>query len=94
MSEFHSQWFEWHSRDQSALDKAKAFLSTLLQDGPMLSSEVRNAAREAGIAWRTLRRAKPLTHAVSQRRKVEGTPAKDWPWEMTIPGSNTSLEGH
>jgi hypothetical protein len=46
-----------------ALDKAErreadAWLRDLLADGPMQSREIQNAAREAGLAWRTIERAK------------------------------------
>jgi putative DNA primase/helicase len=37
---------------------AEAWLSDLLTDGPMRAQEVQAAAREAGLAWRTVERAK------------------------------------
>lgn len=60
---------------QTALDSACEWLGTLLQDGPMLSKQVKDAAEEAGIAWRTLNRAKKILEVTSEK-----TPGGEWAW--------------
>ena len=42
----------------SKLDVASNLLSTVLKDGPVLRSEIEVAAKNAGIGWRTVERAK------------------------------------
>lgn len=44
--------------DMSSLEEAKAFLTEVLFEGPLASSEVAKLARDIGVADRTLRRAK------------------------------------
>jgi hypothetical protein len=70
------------STDQSALGEAEAFLEDILQAGPMPSKEVFNAAKQAGVAKRTLMRAKKEL-GVDARRP--GGPKGPWSWYL--PGS-------
>jgi hypothetical protein len=65
----------------TATDQAREFLRELLTDGPMLAEEVSAAAKQAGIAMATIRRAKPLAGIQTKRRRLENVPSKEWPWE-------------
>lgn len=58
--------------ERSELDEAKAFLTDFLADGDRPAREVKGAAREAGIAARTLERARPLAGVRSGRRGFAG----------------------
>jgi hypothetical protein len=70
-----------NDEEVSALDQAREFLRELLTDGPMLAEEVSAAAKQAGIAMATIRRAKPLAGIQTKRRRLENVPSKEWPWE-------------
>jgi hypothetical protein len=70
--------------DTSELDQAKAFLCELLADGPVLAEDVQKAAKEAGVASITLRRAKPLAGVQARRRRVDGISSREWPWEWYV----------
>jgi putative DNA primase/helicase len=73
------------SRSPSARDNAKQFLEALLNDGPVGSKAVHEAAKENGISLRTLRRAKD---ALRIEIKPDG-PTVDghhtWRWHMPGP---------
>ncbi len=65
------------SRKSSALSKAEEFLMTFLSGGPKPGSEVTAAAKNAGIALKTLYRA--------ARELVKKRPTKfkgEWTWEL------------
>jgi hypothetical protein len=53
--------------ERSALDEAAAFLTDFLVDGDCPANEVKAAARKAGIAERTLERARPRAGVVTRR---------------------------
>ena len=57
-----------YGTSRSDLNDAIFVLYSLLGDGPMLASEAKAAAAEAGIADRTLRRAKAILQVASQRK--------------------------
>jgi putative DNA primase/helicase len=63
--------------EKSQLDDAKNFLYEELKDGPMWAKQVFKDARDAGIAERTLYRAKA---ALKVRSKKEGVDA--WVWVL------------
>jgi putative DNA primase/helicase len=64
-----------------AKDEAAEWLKALLADGPVSANEVRKQARAAGIADRTLDRAKAKIRAASeQRREKDGI--KEWTWRL------------
>ena len=70
--------------DTSALEAATAFLTAALKEGPVLVQEVKKAARENGIARRTMDRAKPRAGVRARKREVEGENAREWPWEWYL----------
>lgn len=60
----------------SAKDAAQEFLMQLLADGPTPSKTVKSEATEAGIAWRTVRRASDALRV--KKIKAEG----GWYWSL------------
>ena len=64
------------SKSPSARDDAKKFLTEILADGPMLSTEIEDAAKANGITRRTLFRAKDELQIPAKR---DG-PDNDWRW--------------
>ncbi|MBX6370111.1 MAG: AAA family ATPase [Rhodospirillales bacterium] len=67
--------------ERSAEDEAEEFLRAELEEGPKPASEVRRAAGQAGIAERTLRRAKDRIGVVA--RRVGGVASGGyWTWEL------------
>jgi len=59
--------------------KAKKFLLSTLKDGPMPTKEVKSAARDEGISWGTLRKAKEKMGIRASKGKEEGG---KWFWEL------------
>jgi hypothetical protein len=67
--------------ERSALEEAGEFLRETLGDGPRPAREVRSRADEAGIAWRTVVRAKgPL--GVSAIREGGAGASGRWVWSL------------
>lgn len=65
----------------SALDEALTFLQDLLADGPVLSTAVQKAARDAGLAWDTVRRAQRKLKIVPEKAKTQDG---KWVWPQII----------
>lgn len=64
-------------------DEAKDFLLSVLGSGPLPSTVVRQESRDAGLAWRTVVRAKSDLGITSRKRGQSG------PWEWTLPKDAT-----
>ena len=62
----------------SARDEAKKFLTDILANGPMLQSEIQDAAEDNGIAKRTLERAK---RELGIKAEKDGTAGR-WSWRL------------
>jgi hypothetical protein len=62
--------------ERSARDEARAFLEALLKDGPVSAETVLKQARKAGVAERTLYRAKAELQIKSQKT------ACGWAWAL------------
>lgn len=71
--------------ERTAGDEAVGFLLDLLQDGPIPAKKVKSAARDAGIAERTLDRAKKRAGVATHR---EGFGA-DGVWYWSLPATQT-----
>ena len=69
--------------DISSLDEARAFVRSLLGAGPVTTTEIWAAARQAGIAEHTLRRAKQLEGIVARRQGYG--PGGSWRWSLDVP---------
>jgi putative DNA primase/helicase len=72
----------------SAIDDAAAFLETVLRDGPLPSTEVKNRARLEAISDATLRRAKERLRI---RVRKLGNGEKAWHW--SLPDSDDPAAG-
>ena len=64
--------------ERNKLDEAKEFLETLLGNGPMTSPEIDKEAKEAGIAPRTLKRAKTVLGIKPRKASFGG----GWIWDL------------
>jgi putative DNA primase/helicase len=60
----------------SALSVAKRWLEDLLSDGPVAVREVESAARAAGMAWATIRRAKDAAGIEARKGAMD----QGWTW--------------
>jgi hypothetical protein len=67
--------------DKSAGDEAEEFLLELLGSGGKLVTKIQVAAKAAGIAWRTLERAKYKLGVRSYRPNGFNGP---WGWELPV----------
>lgn len=65
------------TEEDGAIDEAKSFLAQMLADGPVLSNEIIAAAKQAGIAERTLRRARVKLGVKARKRRK---PDPRWEW--------------
>lgn len=63
----------------SELGEAKEFLTQVLADGPMTAKEVQRQANEAGLAWRTVRRAQSEMGIRPTKTRFDG----HWEWSLT-----------
>jgi putative DNA primase/helicase len=72
--------------------EAEAFLRELLADGPMRTKDLQREARDAGIAWRTLERAK-ATLGVGADRIGKPGPKGDaaYYWALPVGGPTRGL---
>ena len=68
---------EQDGEDRNAQTTASNFLTEMLTDGPRCSKDLEAQAREAGISWRTIRRASDTMGII----KKPGTD-KRWYWKM------------
>jgi hypothetical protein len=73
--------------DQQEWHQAEAWLRDLLADGPMRSREIHAAARDAGLAWRTLERAKRRLSVQADRVGYGAT--GQWYWRLPKPATET-----
>jgi hypothetical protein len=65
------------SEEASARDEACLFLETELASGPLLTAKLKKTATDAGLAWRTIERAKPRIGAKA-KKGMEG-----WEWAQS-----------
>jgi len=70
---------------QSALEQAREFLHAALSETTALVSDLFDAARQAGITQRTLRRAKDKEGVRARRVPEDGKPSNKWAWEWYYP---------
>lgn len=76
------------TEEKGPRDDAKAFLRELLANGPVTSKQVQVAAKAAGVAEKTLRRAKSELNVVAN---MSGTAPQVWSWAMPPPQAPRSL---
>lgn len=75
--------------ERTALDEAKKFLKDLLANGPVETKGVQKEAKAAGIAERTLDRAKETLRVKAQKRNFAG----GWEWVLPPEGCQESPKG-
>lgn len=78
------------AEERSELADAEEFLLEALADGPALVSTLLKMARAAGIAERTLRRAKTKLRVKSDKAKTQDG---QWTWKMPPEDDQTDEEG-
>jgi putative DNA primase/helicase len=68
--------------DRSALADAVDFLQEALKDGDQWVKDVKDAAKEAGLSWATVRRAKGKAGVRSVKVGKPGDEAQGWKWHL------------
>ena len=69
--------------ERSALSEAQEFLNEILADGPVLAKDAQEEARGAGIAERTLKRARSTLGVVAERKGEPGQRGGGrWYWRL------------
>ena len=78
--------------ERGAVDEARDFLASLLQDGPMRAADVKRQAREVGVSDITLRRAKKAAGVTAFQEP--GAMHRGWSWRLDhqVLTSHHSLE--
>jgi hypothetical protein len=64
--------------ERSELDEAADWLGKLLENGPVDSKEICSGAKQSGVAWRTVERAKARLRV----KAVKATFSGAWRWEL------------
>jgi len=67
-----------HQVHDSELMEAKRWLREMLGDGPVAVKEVRREAEAAGLAWRTIERAKAELRVVAERKGFGASGGGQW----------------
>jgi putative DNA primase/helicase len=77
--------------DSPAVADAKAFLETMLADGPMLQKLLEAEAKEAGVSWASVRRAKTALGITAERippkPASDDCPASEGAWQWCFPAA-------
>jgi putative DNA primase/helicase len=77
--------------DRDAMGEAEELLRTLLNDGPVLAKDIRDAADAHAISWRTINSAKKTIGVKSYREGEAGARGKGkWWWKLTMQASSLS----
>lgn len=78
--------------ERPAQKEAENFLRDILKDGPRPAKDVEGEAKEAGISWRTVNRAKKTLGVVAERKAESGDGlGRSGRWYWSLPdGSNSA----
>jgi hypothetical protein len=79
---------------KTAVEEAQDFLRDLLSAGPVLYDEVVKAIKRAGLARRTIERARGLAGVKVQRRQHDQVPYQQWPYEWFLPNTPNGHKEH
>lgn len=85
---------EDEQEDKSALEQAREFLQELLQQGPVLYSEVQKALKHAALSTITVKRAKISLGVKVRKRPQEGIPYQQQPYEWSLPPDTDPMSNH
>ena len=66
------------ARDRPARDEAQSWLADVLADGPVPTAEIREEAEAAGLAWRTIQRARIALSV----EPIRGDGRNAWLWQL------------
>jgi putative DNA primase/helicase len=83
--------------DSPSKAEAEDFLRHALADSPRLAKEIESEAKEAGIAWRTVRRAQKALGIQPERRAESGDglgKSGRWYWSLPPKMAKNSYVGH
>jgi hypothetical protein len=80
-----------NANDRPAQTEAEEFLRDILRDGPRPAKDVETEAKEAGISWRTVNRAKKTLGIVAERKAEAGHGlGRAGRWYWSLPGRANS----
>jgi putative DNA primase/helicase len=80
-----------NASDRPAQTEAEDFLRDILRDGPRPAKDVEAEAKEAGISWRTVNRAKKTLGVVAERKAESGQGlGRGGRWYWSWPGGINS----
>jgi hypothetical protein len=65
-------------RKPRPVERAKAWLQSVLHDGPVLVTKLKEMAEEAGHSWGTVRRAQHVLDAKPIKQRFDG----QWEWQL------------
>ncbi|MEW8461053.1 MAG: AAA family ATPase, partial [Candidatus Thiodiazotropha endolucinida] len=78
------------SEHKSAMEEAMNFLTDLLDDGPVLSKEIRKDVEQAGLSWVTVKRAKKSLGIEAHKDGMNGK----WSWSLPPKGIKNPEGAH
>ncbi|MBW9265845.1 MAG: AAA family ATPase [Candidatus Thiodiazotropha sp. (ex. Lucinisca nassula)] len=78
------------SEHKSAMEEAMNFLTDLLDDGPVLSNEIKKDVEQAGLSWATVKRAKKSLGIEAHKDGMNGK----WSWSLPPKGLKNPEESH
>jgi hypothetical protein len=80
-----------NASEQPARTEAADFLRDVLKNGPRPAKDVEGEAKEAGISWRTVNRAKKKLGVVAERRAESGDGlGRTGRWYWSLPADTNS----
>jgi hypothetical protein len=80
-----------NASERPAQTEAEDFLRDILRDGPRPAKDVESEAKEAGISWRTVNRAKKTLGIVTERKAESGDGlGRSGRWYWSLPGGTHS----
>jgi putative DNA primase/helicase len=80
-----------NASERPARTEAEDFLRDILRDGPRPAKDVEGEAKEAGIAWRTVNRAKKTLGVTTERKAESGDGlGRSGRWYWSLPSTSGS----
>lgn len=76
--------------ERSAQDEATEWLADTLANGPVAARDLKRYASDAGLAWRTVERAKQSLGVTAKRASTGNSGAGVWLWTLPNPSSENA----